>query len=139
MIVVVVIALVAAMAIPAFRPVRFRSQDGTIKNNMRSLAAAADQYFLEHGTSTVDLNALVDSAAYVRALNMVPTRPTRSATLPRAAPHRLRHRRRPDADLNAVSDVGSSTNQAAHKVRPGLRPGWRTLSGPRTEGCVRLR
>ena len=117
-VVVVIIARVAAQAIPAFHPVRFRSKDGTITNNMRSPASPADQYFLERGTSTVDLNALVGSAAYVKALNTVPTRPTRSAKS-RAAPSSsgasVGAR---TLNLHAVSDVDSSINQTARKVRP---------------------
>ena len=53
MIVVVIIGLLAAMAIPAFQKVRQSSQDKTVMNNARQLAAAADQYFLENGVSSV--------------------------------------------------------------------------------------
>ena len=49
MIVVVIIGLLAAMAIPAFQKVRQSSQDKAVLNNARQLAAAADQYFLENG------------------------------------------------------------------------------------------
>jgi len=71
MIVVVIIGLLAAMAIPAFQKVRANSQDKTVVNNMRQLGAAADQYFLEFGVSTADLTSLVGSSAYVKALNTV--------------------------------------------------------------------
>lgn len=71
MIVVVIIGLLAAMAIPAFQKVRAASQDKTVLNNLRQLGAAADQYFLEYGTSTADITALVGSSAYVKALNTV--------------------------------------------------------------------
>ena len=71
MIVVVIIGLLAAMAIPAFQKVRTASQDKTVTNNMRQLGAAADQYFLENGTSTANLTSLVGSQAYVKALNTV--------------------------------------------------------------------
>jgi len=71
MIVVVIIGLLAAMAIPAFQKVRASSQDKTVLNNIRQLAAAADQYFLENGTSTVAITSLVGSSAYVKALNTV--------------------------------------------------------------------
>ena len=53
MIVVVIIGLLAAMAIPAFQKVRTSSQDKAVLNNARQLAAAADQYFLENGVSSV--------------------------------------------------------------------------------------
>ena len=53
MIVVVIIGLLAAMAIPALQKVRQSSQDKAVLNNARQLSAAADQYFLENGVSTV--------------------------------------------------------------------------------------
>jgi len=71
MIVVVIIGLLAAMAIPAFQKVRVSSQDKSVTNNMRQLAAAADQYFLEQGVATADITALVGSSAYVKALSTV--------------------------------------------------------------------
>src|SRR5215510_9102911 len=71
MIVVVIIGLLAAMAIPAFQKVRSSSQDKAVTNNMRQLGAAADQYFLENGTTTSSLTALIGPAAYVKALNTV--------------------------------------------------------------------
>ena len=71
MIVVVIIGLLAAMAIPAFQKVRSSSQDKAVLNNMRQLGAAADQYFLEFGTSGAQLTSLVGSSAYVKALNTV--------------------------------------------------------------------
>ncbi len=71
MIVVVIIGLLAAMAIPAFQKVRTSSQDKTVLNNARQLAAAADQYFLENGVSTVSQGSLVGATNYVKALNLV--------------------------------------------------------------------
>jgi type IV pilus assembly protein PilA len=71
MIVVVIIGLLAAMAIPAFQKVRASSQDKAVLNNMRQLGAAADQYFLENGTSTAGITSLVGSSAYIKALNTV--------------------------------------------------------------------
>ena len=71
MIVVVIIGLLAAMAIPAFQKVRVSSQDKAVTNNMRQLGAAADQYFLEQGVATVAIANLVGSSAYVKALSTV--------------------------------------------------------------------
>jgi type IV pilus assembly protein PilA len=71
MIVVVIIGLLAAMAIPAFQKVRASSQDKTVLNNARQLGSAADQYFLEAGTSTVQITSLVGAANYVKALQTV--------------------------------------------------------------------
>ena len=69
MIVVVIIGLLAAMAIPAFQKVRQSSQDKTVLNNARQLSAAADQYYLENGCSTVASSNLVGSDKYVKAIN----------------------------------------------------------------------
>ena len=71
MIVVVIIGLLAAMAIPAFQKVRTSSQDKAVMNNARQLAAAADQYFLANGVSSVTQGSLVGSTNYVKSLNLV--------------------------------------------------------------------
>ena len=71
MIVVVIIGLLAAMAIPAFQKVRQSSQDKAVLNNARQLSAAADQYFLENGVSTVTSANLVGATNYVKAVNTV--------------------------------------------------------------------
>jgi type IV pilus assembly protein PilA len=71
MIVVVIIGLLAAMAIPAFQKVRQSSQDKAVLNNARQLSAAADQYFLENGVSTVAIAGLVGATNYVKAVNTV--------------------------------------------------------------------
>lgn len=71
MIVVVIIGLLAAMAIPAFQKVRQASQDKAVLNNARQLSAASDQYFLENGNSTVAQTSLVGSTNYVKSLNTV--------------------------------------------------------------------
>ena len=66
MIVVVIIGLLAAMAIPAFQKVRERSQAKTVLNNCRQLSNAADQYFLEHGVISVSSDLLVGPSNYVK-------------------------------------------------------------------------
>jgi type IV pilus assembly protein PilA len=71
MIVVVIIGLLAAMAIPAFQKVRTSSQDKAVLNNARQLSAGADQYYLENGVSTVTLTDLLGPTSYVKALNTV--------------------------------------------------------------------
>jgi len=53
MIVVVIIGLLAAMAIPAFKKVRETSIAKTVINDARQLGGAAQQYFMENGASTV--------------------------------------------------------------------------------------
>ena len=71
MIVVVIIGLLAAMAIPAFQKVRIASQDKAVLNNARQMAAAADQYYLENGATTADPSSLIGATCYVKALNTV--------------------------------------------------------------------
>jgi type IV pilus assembly protein PilA len=71
MIVVVIIGLLAAMAIPAFQKVRVASQDKAVLNNARQIAAAADQYYLENGATTAAVASLIGATNYVKALNTV--------------------------------------------------------------------
>ncbi len=71
MIVVVIIGLLAAMAIPAFQKVRIASQDKAVLNNARQMAAAADQYYLEAGATFAASSSLVGATNYVKALNTV--------------------------------------------------------------------
>ncbi|MCF7687614.1 MAG: prepilin-type N-terminal cleavage/methylation domain-containing protein [Cephaloticoccus sp.] len=73
MIVVVIIGLLAAMAIPAFQKVRASSQDKAVSNNLRQLSAAADQYFLENGVSAVGSSLLVGMASsqYIKQVQTV--------------------------------------------------------------------
>jgi len=57
MIVVVIIGLLAAMAIPAFNKVRENSVGKSMENDARQLASAAQQYILENpGVSTVAIS-----------------------------------------------------------------------------------
>ena len=86
MIVVVIIGLLAAMAIPAFQKVRQSSQDKAVLNNARQLSAAADQYYLENGVSTVASADLVGATNYVKVVNTVasetyPTNLTQGVTI----------------------------------------------------------
>jgi len=71
MIVVVIIGLLAAMAIPAFQKVRLSSQDKAVLNNARQLAAAADQYMIENGVTQVQRIVLVGATSYVKSFATV--------------------------------------------------------------------
>ena len=53
MIVVVIIGLLAAMAIPAFQKVRRNSIRSSMDNDARQIAAGAQQYYMEHGTTSI--------------------------------------------------------------------------------------
>lgn len=58
MIVVVIIGLLAAMAIPAFQKVREQSREKAITNNLRQIASAGQQYILEEGVTEVGYTEL---------------------------------------------------------------------------------
>ena len=73
MIVVVIIGLLAAMAIPAFQKVRATSQDKAITNNLRQVASAAQQYMLETGATTAPYSALVGTGLYISTIEQVGT------------------------------------------------------------------
>jgi type IV pilus assembly protein PilA len=71
MIVVVIIGLLAAMAVPAFTKVRQSSQDKAIINNLRQIVSAADQYYLEKGVTTVTTALLVGPTLYIKSIATV--------------------------------------------------------------------
>lgn len=70
MIVVVIIGLLAAMAIPGFQKVRLASQDKAVLNNARQLAAAADQYMMENGVGFAAFANLVGPTNYVKSIDL---------------------------------------------------------------------
>ena len=102
MIVVVIIGLLAAMAIPAFQKVRTNSQDKAVLNNARQLSAGADQYYLENGVSTVILTDLLGPTSYVKALNTVANETYPDAASRRASRSRSERRRHPHDHLRPV-------------------------------------
>ena len=74
MIVVVIIGLLAAMAIPAFQKVRRSSTKSTMANDIKQLAGAANQYFMEFGVSEVATDIIVNEnngtdAGYLKQLS----------------------------------------------------------------------
>ena len=73
MIVVVIIGLLAAMAIPAFQKVRATSQDKAVLNNLRQFASAAQQYMLETGQTTADYTAIVGASKWLNTIESVGT------------------------------------------------------------------
>lgn len=71
MIVVVIIGLLAAMAIPAFNKVRATSQDKAVTNNLRQYASAAQQYMLDEGVTTVAVADIVGAGLHIQTLDNV--------------------------------------------------------------------
>lgn len=68
MIVLTLIAMLAALALPALGRVRASAQDKAVLNNARQLATAADQYFLEYGVTVARFTDLVGPGCYIRNL-----------------------------------------------------------------------
>ena len=120
MIVVVIIGLLAAMAIPAFQKVRQSSQDKAITNNARQLSAAADQYFLENGVSSVTSANLV-SAFYATWTAEGEAGHRRAAAVLRDAAHAA------FARIGEQLRAGQSPNE--HQIREWIAA--RLREGPR--------
>jgi type IV pilus assembly protein PilA len=84
------IGLVAAMAIPAFQKVTTASQEKAVLNNLRMLAAAADQHYLETGTKTATYDELVGPTHYVKAIQIVAGENYRAIRFVQGQPLRVR-------------------------------------------------
>jgi len=82
----VTVGIMAAMAIPAFQKVRTASQEKAVMNNLRQLAAAADQYYLENGVNTANYDQLVGPDKYVRRINPVAGEDYRSLVFKQGTP-----------------------------------------------------
>src|SRR5437763_16721890 len=65
MIVVAIIALLAAIAVPGFLRARKRSHASRILNDLRMIDAAVDQYAIESNRSTGNAVAVTDSTSYL--------------------------------------------------------------------------
>ena len=66
MIVVAIIALLAAIAVPGFLRARKRSQASRILNDLRLIDGAVDQYAIETGRSTGFVLATADYTQYLK-------------------------------------------------------------------------
>ncbi len=73
MIVVVIIGLLAAMAIPAFSKVRQQSRLKTVTNNLRIIGSSAQQFMGEKGVTQAGYTDLVGTGTdnYVRSVSSV--------------------------------------------------------------------
>ena len=67
MIVVAIIALLAAIAVPGFLRARKRSQATKILNDLRMIDAAVDQYAIETNRGTGSTVAVTDWTAYLKS------------------------------------------------------------------------
>ena len=59
MIVVTIIGILASLAVPAFQRARWKALETSIRNNLRQMWGAAQQYMLENGVSQVDVLSIV--------------------------------------------------------------------------------
>src|SRR5947207_11446036 len=66
MIVVAIIALLAAIAVPGFLRARKRSQASKVLNDLRMIDAAVDQYAIETGKKTGDTVGIDDWVKYLK-------------------------------------------------------------------------
>lgn len=66
MIVVAIIGLLAAIAIPSFVRARTTSQTNACINNLRQIDGAKDQYAIENGANTGDAVAQADVETYLK-------------------------------------------------------------------------
>lgn len=84
--VILVLGVLAALVWSALQKVRQSSQDKAVMCPIRQLAAAADQYYLENGVSSVEYAQLVGATNYIKAVTTVagesyPTRYVRGMTI----------------------------------------------------------
>ena len=71
MIVVAIIALLAAIAVPGFLRARKRSQASRILNDLRMIDAAVDQYAIETNRSTGNIVGVTDWTNYLKKGSML--------------------------------------------------------------------
>ena len=80
MIVVAIIALLAAIAVPGFLRARKRSQASKIINDLRMIDSAVDQYAIENAKSTGAPVNVTDWTNYVKKDTVLYSTSTRSKT-----------------------------------------------------------
>ena len=85
----VTIGMMAGMAIPAFEKVRANSKEKTIQNNLRQLSSAAEQYYLETGSTNATYDNLVGPNRYIPELKPVAGENYRSIIFKQGSPIRI--------------------------------------------------
>lgn len=71
MIVVTLVGILAALAVPTYRRIVTRAQDRAVLNNARQLAAAVNQYYMANGVTTAAFSDVVKSNGYLRSISAV--------------------------------------------------------------------
>ena len=59
MIVVTIIGILASLAVPAFQKARWKAVETSIRNNLRQMWGAAQQYMLENGVDNVNTTTII--------------------------------------------------------------------------------
>ena len=59
MIVVTIIGILASLAVPAFQKARWKAVETSVRNNLRQIWGAAQQYMLENGVDQIDFENIV--------------------------------------------------------------------------------
>ncbi len=86
LVVAFIAGVLAAWGVSTYRKVRQHQDDQVVLCEIRQLSAAADQYFLENGVSTVRFDQLVGATNYLKAIATVayetyPANYTRGVTI----------------------------------------------------------
>ena len=108
MIVVAIIALLAAIAVPGFLRARKRSQASRILNDLRMIDAALDQYAVESNRSTNFVVATADWTNYLKKGTILYNTCTSILGTAYGAQTVDTIPQVPTADYNALSDVAST-------------------------------
>lgn len=88
----VTLGLIAAVAVPAFQKTRTAAQDRAVLNNLRPLAAAADQFYLEHGAMSAAFDDLVGPQRHLKVVQPVLGENDRALRFVQGQPPRVRLR-----------------------------------------------
>src|SRR5882724_3860082 len=108
MIVVAIIALLAAIAVPGFLRARKRSQASKILNDLRMIDAAVDQYAIETNRTTGNTVAVTDWTNYVKKGSILYNTGTNLLGTGYGAQTVDTIPRVPTNDYNVLSDVAST-------------------------------
>ena len=108
MIVVAIIALLAAIAVPGFLRARKRSQASRILNDLRMIDAAVDQYAIETNRSTGNVVNTVDWTNYLKKGSALYNTGTSLLGSPYGVQTVDTIPKVPTTDYNVLSDVAST-------------------------------
>jgi prepilin-type N-terminal cleavage/methylation domain-containing protein len=108
MIVVAIIALLAAIAVPGFLRARKRSQASRILNDLRMIDSAVDQYAIETNRKTGDVVGVADWTNYVKKNSLLYNNANSILGTPYGSQTVDTIPQVPTADYATLSDVAST-------------------------------